>query len=64
MTRPFHDSTERCSHGLPIYPRIVRCFDCEIVWLQAKIAEAEETLEKAKRKLKKVREEQKEAGKK
>lgn len=64
MTKPFHDFTERCSHGLPIYPRIVRCFDCEIGFLETKIKDAEEALEKAKRRLKKVREEQKEAGKK
>lgn len=63
MTKPFYDSTERCSHGLPYYPRDVRCFDCEIVYLERRIADAEETMEKAKRKLKKVREEQREAKK-
>ena len=64
MTKPFYDSTERCSHGLPFYPRTVRCFDCEIFYLERRITESEETLEKAKRKLKKVREEQRETGKK
>jgi hypothetical protein len=64
MTKPFYDSTERCSHGILFYPKANRCFECEIVWLETKIKDAEESLEKAKRRLKKVREEQREAKKK
>jgi hypothetical protein len=61
MTKPFYDSTKRCPHGIPYYNR---CLECEIVLLESRIEDATNALEKANRKLKKVREEQREAKKK
>ncbi len=63
MTKYFHDPTERCSHGLPIYPRIVRCFDCEIAKMEEKITDANMTLNMLKLKLRRILEEQREAEK-